>query len=60
MSEEEDLEKVLKEIGEAWKETKEHFGDEFPFEDNLKFKIIEKKVVEEGEIQLKEKEADQE
>jgi len=34
----EDLEKIAK----AWKETIEHFGNDFPFEKDLQFKIIDK------------------
>lgn len=41
-----DIEEILKEIGKAWQETKEHFGDEFPFEEELDFKIIIKKDLE--------------
>ena len=53
---EEDMEKILKEIAEAWKETKEHFGEEFPFEDELDFKIIEKGKIFPGKIEYREKE----
>jgi len=37
----EDMEEILKTIAEVWKETKEHFGDAFPFKDALPFKIID-------------------
>lgn len=40
--EEPKMEKELQQIAEAWKETKEHFGDEFPFEDDLQVIIKEK------------------
>ncbi|MFW9872430.1 MAG: hypothetical protein ACFFG0_04950 [Candidatus Thorarchaeota archaeon] len=50
-----DLYEVMKIIGEVWKETKEHFGEDFPFEDDLKFNILKKgKIVEKGKIELKE------
>lgn len=36
-------EDIIKEIKEAWKETKEEFGDKFPFEDILEIKITKLK-----------------
>ena len=41
-NEEIDNEKVLMIIGEVWQETRKHFGNDFPFEYDLKFIIIDK------------------
>ncbi len=43
-------EKILKEIGKAWQDTRKHFGDTFPFEEELNFKIIDKKKEFPGKI----------
>lgn len=61
MSEKEEkpnIENIMKLIGEAWGETRDHFGDDFPFESELPFTIKDKdkKIKGKGVIKLGEDE----
>lgn len=46
---EDDVTGIMEEIAKVWQETKDHFGDAFPFEDELPF-IFKKEVQVEGKI----------
>jgi len=47
---ENDINHIIKNIKEVWNETKEHFGNDFPFNDTLNIKIKKKDIIQDLKI----------